>query len=269
MKKLKMLSALMTCIIISATFAGMSLVTRPSTAYAGEATNEPLDETNETTENPKPHGTISISGSAFMKCEPNQLIIFLKIIGKDIESAVKARDEAATIIDQVLKALSNLGILDENIGTTSYNIEPTYEWEDGKRVFKGYTASVTIKVTLKKDEFDKAGSVIDKSVDAGAFVDSIQFELSRDKRDELNLQLLAEAAEDAKLKADIIVSALGDELGNVKSVNVGNYDYQPRILWKNEYLYSDDYAASMAPPTTIMPSDLTVSASVSVIFEIL
>ena len=38
MKKLKILSALMTCIIISATFAGMSLVTKQITAYAGEVT---------------------------------------------------------------------------------------------------------------------------------------------------------------------------------------------------------------------------------------
>ncbi len=50
---------------------------------------------------------------------------------------------------------------------------------------------------------------------------------------------------------------------------MNNYGYQPRVLWKNEYLSFDTEGTNSAPPTTIMPTDLTVSASVNIVFEIL
>jgi uncharacterized protein YggE len=125
-----------------------------------------------------------------------------------------------------------------------------------------------MSIKLKEKDFDKAGKVIDASVNAGALIDSINFELSREKRDEIKLKLLAEAAKDGKLKAEIIVSALGDELGDVKTINVNDYNYQPHVYYKNSYDVLDRGYAEATPPTTIMPTDLTVSASISLVFEV-
>jgi len=251
----------MACLIIASAFVGMSIEVKPPHV---EASTQPYEHENQT----GAHGTISITGSAFRDCFPDRLVIYLRIVGKDTQSAITARDQAATILDKTLKALKSIGISEEDIGTTSYDIQPIYEWENGQRVFKEYRATVTIKVTLKEKQFDKAGNVIDVSVDAGSYVDSINFELSREKRDEVNLELLAEAAKDAKLRASTIVTALGDTLGDVKSINLDNYGYQPMVYWRNSYLESD-ISASSVPPTTILPSDLTVSANVNVVFEIL
>jgi uncharacterized protein YggE len=261
MEKRKKIPMLVTCIIIITIMAGMSTALNTSAVKAEDTTHETTEETPE-----EPHGEITITGTAFQECEPDLLVIILKIKTLDSESAEKARDEAARIIDNVLKTLKKLGIQDEYIETTSYKIQPKYEWENDVRVFKGYQVVVTIKVTLK--DFNKAGQVIDNSVNAGAYVDSINFELSREKQNNIKIQLLAEAAKDAKIKAEAIVTALGDELGNVKRVNVNDYYYQPYRYWAK----SDSYGIngeSMAPPTQIMPSDLTLSANVNVVFEIL
>jgi len=261
---MKIRTILVACILVISSLTVMSLAVFPITAEASKPITEPGNET----EKPEAHGTISIEGSAFLDCAPDRLVIILEIIGKDLESAQVARKEASTILDQTLSALRHLGFSDDDIETTSYNLEAKYEWEDGKNVFKGYFATVTVKVTLKEDEFEKAGSVIDNSVDAGAFVKSINFELSREKREELKLQLLADAAKDAKLKAETIVAALGDELGDVSSIRENNYNYEPYVYFKGR-VNSDDGAGCSAPPTTILPSDLTISAKVDIVFEVL
>lgn len=269
MKNKKITSIVVACTIFIATLGSMSLIYKPNVVKASNGNIEAVIEENIN----ESVGTISITGTAFSECKPDRVILYLKIIGKNLESAQKARDEAAVIIDKVMTSLRKLGIPEENIGTTGYNLEAKYEWEYDehnvhKKVFKGYIATVTIKITLKEGDFDKAGKVVDASVNSGAFVDSINFELSKEKRDEIKLQLLAEAAKNAKLKAEIIVNALGYKLGNVKSVSVDNYDYQPYVYWRNSIDLSYS-AKNIAPPTSILPTDLTVSAKVHVVFEII
>lgn len=263
MKKRNITPILAICIIIITIMVGISMALNSSAVKAVDITSEIQD--NKQNES---HGKISITGSAVHEYGPDLLVIFLKIKTTDMNSAVNARDEAARIIDNVLKSLKNIGVQDDDIETTSYNIQPKYEWENRIKVFKGYDVTVTIKITIKN--FDNAGKVIDSSVNAGAYIDSINFELSKEKRNDIKVQLLSEAAKDAKIKAEVIVTALGDELGNVKSVNVDDYYYQPYKYWsQSDYLYEGFSEESIVPPTEIMPSDLTISANVNVVFEIL
>lgn len=81
---------------------------------------------------------------------------------------------------------------------------------------------------------------------------------------------MAEAAKDAKRKAETIVTALGEQLGDVKSVDLNDYSYSPYKYWDRNLAMLDGASEKdIAPPTTIMPTDLTVSANVNVVFEIL
>lgn len=253
---------MLACIILASTFLCMSVFVRPGTANITEQPSEKPELGNLTS---GPHGTITVTGTAERECEPELLCIYIKIITLDPTSAVSARDEAARIIDRVLKSLKNLGISEDDIETASYDIQPKYEWEGSRNVFKGYEVIVIMKVTLKN--FDKAGQIIDASVNAGAFIDRISFELSRDTQNEIKIELMADAARDAKAKAEAVTGALDEELGNVKSVNIDNYGYNPYVYYQKASYDSVNYES--APPTSILPSDLTISASVNVVFEIL
>lgn len=260
MNEIKKIPILVACLLLISSITVMSFAGMPSEA-------EEIDMPEE----PEAHGTVSVSGSASVECGPDQMSIFLKVVGKDLESIVNARDKSATILDAALKAIKKLNVAEEDIETTSYTLEPVYEWEHGKKVFRGYFATVTIKVSLKEKDFGKAGKIIDASVNAGSFVDSIQFELSREKREEMKLELFAEATKDAKLKAEIMVTAIGDTLGNVKSINANNYGYSPFRYYKGSLDFKAEnvsYSGS-APPTTILPSDLTITVNVNAVFEIL
>lgn len=252
----------MACLILLSSIAVMSLAVTPTKAEEPTTFEE---------EKPEAHGTVSVTGSASRECKPNQMSIFLKVVGKDMESIVNARDTAAKILDAALKAIKGLDVPQGDIETTSYTLEPVYEWENSKKVFRGYFATVTIKVFLKEEDFSKSGKIIDAAANAGCFVDSIQFELSIEKREEIKLELFAEAAKDAKLKANTLVTAIGDTLGDVKSINANNYGYSPFRFYKGSLNFAADnlsYIGS-APPTTILPSDLTITVDISAVFEIM
>lgn len=267
MNKIKKIPILVACLLLISSIAVVSLAVMPSKVEEADIPEEPEEEIEE----PEAHGTVSVSGSASVECGPDQMSIFLKVVGKDLESIVNARDKAAAILDAVLKAIKELNVPEEDIETTSYSLEPKYERENGKNVFKGYFATVTVKVSLKEKDFSKAGKIIDVSVNAGSFVDRIQFELSREKREEMKLELFAEATKDAKLKAETMVTAIGDTLGNVKSINANNYGYSPFRYYEGKIGFDGEnlsYAGS-APPTTILPSDLTITVNVNTVFEIL
>jgi hypothetical protein len=250
MEKKNWIYVIATCVIVFGMLANMSLAREPSVPQAGDII-EVL-------------GEITMPGSAQMETKPDLCVISLSIQVLDKDSAVSAKNRVAQIIDRVIQALRQLGLDDDDIETMGYNIEQVYEWENDVRVFKGYRVTCTMKVTVK--DFDKAGKVIDASVDAGAFVESINFELSKQKEESLKLQLLTEATKDAKKKAEIVMSALGQHLGRATSVRVES-SYQPYQYWKT---VSDSAGESVnAPPTTIMQKDLTVSATVTIVFEIL
>ena len=260
MKKIKpmMIASLTLVIIVSLLFA-----VNPTTA-------EESDEQIGDNEQSEPLPTVSITGSATIQVPPDQMAISLKIETNDLNSAATAKDKAAVIIDKVINNLKGLGLTEDDIETTSYNIQPRYDWEeingDNNKVFKGYFVIVKMKITLKN--FDKSGKVIDVAVDAGSLVDNIQFELSLEKREQLKTQVYADAATDAKVKANAIAEALGYELGDVKSVSVNSYNYQPRLYYEGKSSVDFALPSINVVPTTILPGDLTLSGSANIVFEI-
>ena len=270
MKKIKWTPVIVTCIILISSWVGMSLAEEPRIVEAEELPEEEVEEIYEA------HGSLSITGTAAVDCKPDQLVILLRIKALDHESVAKASDEVAKMLDKLLSSLKKLGISTDDIETTSYDINELYEWtfyENGNRkeqVFKGYQVINKLKVTTK--DFDKSGKIIDVAADVGALVDNINFELSREKRNELKIQVMAQAAEDAKLKAEAVITALEEELGRVKSVNLNNYVYQPYKYWDRKTIaFKESYhnESDIIPPTTILPTDLSVSANVNVVFDII
>lgn len=245
------------CLLISGAGMGSLFLSISPTAQASDI-SENLEEVFE--EN---SATLSVTGSSTIQAEPDQVGIQVEMTAKHLQ-ATSAKDEVSSIINQVLDAVRALGISDDEMATLSYTIQPEYEWIDDSRVFTGYRVTCLMKITVK--EIGTAGVIIDSIVDHGGFVTSIDFELSADQQDELKLLALEEAAHDAKLKADVVASALGHIIGDVISITI-DHDYQPLNIWRSTY--SLDYGGQKNVPTEILPGDASVSASVSIVFEVL
>ncbi len=253
MKKTSLKPNLLTCIIAIFLVICMSMLMMPITA----------EEDNSSITEGRP--ILSITGTSIIECEPDLVVIYLKIRTIHPHSATVAKDEAAVIIDSIIEHLLLLGISEDDIETMSYDIEMKYEWENQSRVFKGYEVTADIKVSLT--DFDFAGSVIDISVEQGALIDRVCFDLSPEKRQEMKTTVFAQAAVDAKNKAEAIADSLGYGLGEVHSVDVNSYDYSPFTYWKNDLISLTTDENNVGPSTSILPSDLQISGSVNIEFE--
>jgi uncharacterized protein YggE len=265
MKNIKTKTKVLACIIVVCILAGASLLV-PSIIKADEPMLIAIKPY-------KSHGSLSVSGTASIECKPDLMTIILRIKAEDPNSVEKATDQVAAMIDKLLDSLQELGISKDDVETTSYTINQKYKNEYDKKgnyvrsVFDGYVVVNTIKITLK--DFDKAGKVIDAIAEVGGLVDYINFELSSEKRNEMKINVMKKAAEDARLKAEAVITSLGEELGNVTSVNLNEYYYQPYNYWDRYALgYGEDTSTKIVP-TTILPSDLTVSSDVYVVFDMI
>jgi uncharacterized protein len=176
-----------------------------------------------------------------------------------------SQEENAEITEKVMLALKNAGVKDSEIETMNYSVREEYEWDYKieKRISKGFRTTNSIKVTLSN--LDISGKVVDLAVDAGVNnVSSIAFTLSKEAQQEAKELALKEASQYARTKANNIASGLGIVVGKVHSVSESTYYYTP-----NYYNYSMDSAAkSEGAETPISPGDVSVSATVTVQFEI-
>ncbi|HLC75067.1 MAG TPA: SIMPL domain-containing protein [Candidatus Nanoarchaeia archaeon] len=209
--------------------------------------------------------TISSSGTAQLSVLPDEAQIFVAV-----ETLAKTADESKTEnaqkTDAVYAALYKINIPRDSIETQYFNIYEEFDWSNNMQKSKGFKTQHTLKI--KTAEFDDVGKIIDAVVGAGATrIDSISFDISNAKRNELKKQVLAEASKDAREKAEAIASGLNAELGDIISVSDLSYDYTP-YPYLRAPLAADAAVKEIAVDTQISPQKLEVTAQVQVSFEV-
>lgn len=131
----------------------------------------------------------------------------------------------------------------------------------------GYT--VTQSITVNSDDTSNGGKFVEAALGASntTSVDDIYFSLKDSTRAQLQSDLQAEAALDARTKADSIAKGLGASLGKIVSVTTEDYGYFPPL-----YVYQNsggvDAGTKDAVPPEIFPTDTTTSSSIMVVFEL-
>jgi uncharacterized protein YggE len=205
--------------------------------------------------------TVTVTGNSETKVAPDQAVISLLIQTKDV-SADAAKNENSKISDDVTTALIKAGIEMKNIETENYNIYPEYNWTNGGQDITGYTVSNSMKITT--DDFKNVGKIIDASVDNGATISYINFELSNAKSNEYKASILANATADANNKASAIAAGLGKRVGKIVSITIADYNYYPYPL----YNVASSTGSVKSVATNIQPQNLDISASVTVVYKI-
>lgn len=208
--------------------------------------------------------TIQAMGDAEMTVMPDEASVYLQAQTKAL-TATEAKDENSKMMEAVLENLDNIGIPKEDIETQNFNIYEDFDWKDGEQTSKGFIASNSIKIST--EDFDKVGEIIDAGADEGALINSINFELSNKQENEYKAMALAEASQDAKMKAESIAQGLGKGLGDLVSVASSDFGWTPYPIYKGMATVEDAAEARIAA-TNIEPQTLDITASVTVVYEI-
>jgi len=203
---------------------------------------------------------ISVTGTASKDVAPDEVVINFGVETQSLTASDASQQNAATM-NNVVKAVKDLGITEQEVSTSRFNIWPNYD--KSGRVITGYTASNIVSV--KTEQLTKASQIIDAAVGASANrVESIFFTLSNELNKQVRDELIADAVQDAKMRAEKALAPLGKQIIGVKSVSLAEFGIPPPIVPFESRTTLGDVVA----PTPIFKSEQQVSTSVSVIFLI-
>lgn len=204
---------------------------------------------------------ISAVGSSEIKAKPDMISVYITSQARDNSSSV-AQEKALEISNKLVSELEKLGISDDDIELSNFNVYEDFDWSSSERKSIGFIASQSI--TVKLSEFNKTLSVIKAATASGALVNGINYELSINKQNEYKAQALKKAGEDAKIKASSLAAGFGKRLGKLVSVQSQDFFYQPYPLYaKADIAGMEGNIQAESAIAGVSPSDLTTTASVS------
>jgi uncharacterized protein YggE len=178
-----------------------------------------------------------------------------------------AQADNALKMNNVINALVNAGIPRDALKTTGYNIYPVYDEARTPFDQKVKTYQVTNTLTVTLHDVSKTGEVIDVAVANGINqASSIQFMLSDEQSQVLRTQALQKAVARARADADTVAAAMGTNITSVKNADVSG-GYSP-VLFQNYQYDSGAAMKSVAAPTPIQVGDITVTATVTITYNI-
>lgn len=157
--------------------------------------------------------TISVSGNGKVSAVPDIATLNFGVQTGRQKTADGAMKILTDDMTAVIEAVKGAGVEEKDIRTQYLNLNPAYDWNEGKRIERGFEASQSLVVKVR--DLDKISEVLDVAIRAGANqAGSVGFTI--DDPDVLRESARAEAIAEAKQKAQKLAADLGVSLGRLQ-----------------------------------------------------
>ena len=213
-----------------------------------------------TSQTPTPPSTaepvIVTSGEGVVKLAPDRVWVSIAA-----ESRAKSPREAqranADAMKAVLDKLKALGFAGDAVRTSGYDLQPQYDYVNGRQVLRDYVARNSVEVRI--DDIARTGDVLDAAVGSGATsVGGVRFDLK--DRDSAEREALRLAVADARARATAAASGAGlriERVIRIEEQRVMIPEPRPMPMVRTMAMQAD----ASAPPIT--PGELEVRAAVT------
>ena len=206
--------------------------------------------------------TIQVTGSGSVAGEPDLATLDL---GVAVEAATvaEAREAAAGAMTAVLNSLRGNDVAEEDMQTGHLGIHPQYDYGEGGRTLRGYMVNNTVRVKVRR--LETLGEVIDDAAEAGGnsiVINSIRFMI--EDTTPLQTQARRLAVEDAEEKARTLAETSGASLGEPLAITESTWFQGPPSPFQAEEAFADAARTS----TPVLPGELTVTVTVTVVYQI-
>ena len=205
----------------------------------------------------QPH--ISVTGEGEVEVSPDIIRLQLQV-WKTGKSAADAKREVDTITAKLFASATKFGVKTEDISAGRINVNPEYEWREGKRYTVGQRVQRSVDFTIR--DTSSYGDLLDELVDAEVTrIGSTQFDIS--DMEAQQTKAMISALENAKAKATLMAEALGTKLGAVYRIqeNVNQRNTQP-VMYRAAAMDS----AESAPEAPMHLGTQKVNRKVEVVF---
>lgn len=199
---------------------------------------------------------IVTTGEGVVKRAPDRVWVSI-----GAESRARAPKEAqranAEAMKAVLDKLKALGLPADAIRTSGYDLQPEFDYANGRQTLRGYVARNAVEVRV--DDIARAGEVLDAAVGSGATsVSGVRFDLK--DRAAAEREALRDAVADARSRAEAAASGAGmrvERVLRIEEQRAGPIEPRPMMMMRQ----SASLQADAAPP--IAPGELEVRAMVT------
>jgi uncharacterized protein len=200
-----------------------------------------------------------VTGTADVLAVPDEAVVRLGIL-RQAAVAQTAQDQANAVAQDILTAITKVGVAAKDIRTERLILSPVYNSRSADQKVVSYNATNTVSIRL--DNLALTGSVIDAGLKAGANqLNGVQFRL----RNELpsRQEALKRAVQEARAKAQAMAEALNVGLMEVLEASESGVAVSPRL---------DSVAFSRAAPqsveTPVLPGEIEIHANVTIRYRI-
>lgn len=198
---------------------------------------------------------IVTTGEGVVKLAPDRawVSVAAETRARSPRDAQRANAEA---MSAVLDKLKGAGLPADAIRTSGYDLQPEFDYANGKQTLRGYVARNAVEVRV--DDIGRVGEIIDRAVGSGATsVSGVRFDLK--DRAAADREALRRAVADARGRAD--AAAAG---ANLRVDRVVRIEEQRGFVQEPRPMMTMRQAATVidaAPP--IAPGELEVRAIVT------
>lgn len=161
---------------------------------------------------PQPQPPVIVtSGEGLVKQPPDRAWVTIAAESR-ARTAADAQKMNTDAMAAVLDKIKAAGVPAEAIQTSGYNLQPEFDYANGKQTLRGYVARNSVQVRV--DMLAKTGEVIAAAVGSGATsVSGVRFDLK--DREAAERQALRLAVRDARARADAAASGGGVTIDRV------------------------------------------------------
>ena len=211
--------------------------------------------------------TLFVTGNSNTKIKPDKVILSLGVEtnNKTANAALVANSK---VMNKVIDALKTAGVKENETSTSSLSIFPNYNYSrpsDTVGKITGFTVSNLMQI--QSMNIRNVSKWIDTAIASGAnTVNNVDFTISDKRLDEIKNNLIKQAIDNARTKANIATSVLGLKVVGVKSVNLNEFEIQPPPIPSARESLAAASADNRSAP--VIAGEQQVNTNIGIVFSI-
>jgi uncharacterized protein len=207
--------------------------------------------------NPQLDRSIAISGEGKVTAIPDIASVTLGMENTSMDIQVAQKKNSDTI-NSLMSQLKALGIDEKDIQTVSYNINPQYDYSNGRQTLTGYSVSQNISVKIRKT--DQVSNVLKIAGDSKLNqVGGLSFDI--DQPETYQQEARVKALQNAKDKAQALAQVMGVKLGKIISFSESSNYMAPYPIYNAKADYGIG-GGGTAPSVAPGSQDIIINATI-------
>lgn len=208
--------------------------------------------------------TLSVNGTGVVRVKPDVVTVTLGVQtrGGNVSRAVSENNR---LVADIHEAVRQVGVADEDIRTTSFNVYPQTQSDEfgnpsGETV---YWVDNAVTVTLR--QIDELGALLESALNAGAnSIRSVSYSL--EDQTQAEEQARQQAMEAAQSRAQLMADALGATLGEPLSITTNVSPPGPQPFLVEAPAIALEQAGGGGVP--VAAGSLQIQAQVTITYEV-